>query len=112
MLPPGLTSCFGNEFLQSLHQGHRKCITDERKEGLYFWIHVGSLDMELGALKSSLVGTQTGRLHPTKNDDKRHSVEGTSETRQSLPLWNFQPSLAGLECFNFHNFQTLICMYS
>lgn len=45
---------------------------------------MGSLDMELGALKSSLVSTQTGRLHPTKNDDKKHSVEGTLETRQSL----------------------------
>ena len=55
---------------QSLYQGHRKRITDERKEGLYFWIHKGSLGMELGALKSSLVSTQ----HPTKNDDKRHSV--------------------------------------
>ena len=96
----------------SLYQGHRKCITDKRKEGLYFWIHMGSLDMELGALKSSLVSTQTGRLHPTKNDDKKHSVEGTLETRQSLLWWKFQPSLAGLECFNFHNFQTLTCIYS
>ena len=59
---------------QSLYQGRRTRITDERKEGLYFWIYMGSLGMELGALTSSLVSTQTGQLHPTKNDDKRHSV--------------------------------------
>lgn len=110
VLSPGLTFCFGNKFPPStvILSACSKLFTEEREEGLLFLTHVGSSEMEHGALPPKMVVSSAFRWTSAANHGCPRMTQLTKRSQKYVRVYfHIHHHLAVLKCINFHNFRHL-----